>query len=336
MAFVRNLTIQINGSKTLNETASNDTLQPQFLKWISLIILLGIIFFNLLLVVLLISRNPKSRMRFFVTNLAIADFCVGILFVLPETLFNWFNVPWNPYVCYIYYVYFSMVPFYVSTYAIVVLSIDRAYVIVRPLAAASKGKKYRYGLALSAWVIGCILAIPYGVFGKYDEEDAYCLHESPTLVLLYSDLSTIIIIPIIVITVCYIVIIITIRGRERNGFLQGKNNESDNGCDTYVRNRSISKAKIRTIKLLCIVVCAYIICWAPITIAAILTHHGIAEYGLWFMVLYILAPVNSLGNPLVFLIFNQKMFRSKKKKTNKKVFSGTTFKSETETLALCS
>ncbi|XP_063411688.1 cardioacceleratory peptide receptor-like [Mytilus trossulus] len=333
MAFRSNMTIQINGSM-LNKTATNDTIQSQGLKWISLIILLGILFFNLLVVMLLVSRNHKSRMRFFVINLAFADFCVGVFFVLPETLFNWFDVPWNPYVCYIYYVYFSMVPFYVSTYAIVVLSIDRAYVIVRPLAAASKGKLYRYGMALSAWIIGCTLAIPYGVFGTFNEEDIYCTHITPSLVLLYADLTTIIILPIGIITVCYIVIIITIRGRERNGFLRGKNNDADNGCDTNVRNNSISKAKIRTIKLLCVVVCAYIICWAPITIAAVLMHHKIAEYGLWFQILYLLAPVNSLANPLVFLIFNQKMFRSKTNKTKKKVFSGTTFKTKTETLSL--
>ncbi|XP_063417254.1 cardioacceleratory peptide receptor-like [Mytilus trossulus] len=333
MAFLSNMTFQINGSM-LNKTATNDTIQSQGLKWISLIILLGILFFNLLVVVLLVLRNHKSRMRFFVINLAIADCCVGLLFVLPETLFNGFDVPWNLYVCYIYYVYFSMVPFYVSTYAIVVLSIDRAYVIVRPLAAASKGKPYRYGMALSAWIIGCILAIPYGVFGTYSEEKVYCKHDSPSLVLLYADLTTIIILPIGIITVCYIVIIITIRGRERNGFLRGKNNDADNGCDTNVRNNSISKAKIRTIKLLCVVVCAYVICWAPITIAAVLMHHGIAEYGLWFQILYVLAPVNSLANPLVFLIFNQKMFRSKTNKTKKKVFSGTIFKTETETLSL--
>ncbi|VDI51773.1 Hypothetical predicted protein [Mytilus galloprovincialis] len=332
MAFISNLTIEINSTR--NETATNDTLQSQGLKWISLIILLGTLFFNLLVVVLLISRNHKSRMRFFVINLAIADFCVGVFFVLPETLFNWFHVPWNLYVCYIYYVYFSMVPFYVSTYAIVVLSIDRAYVIVRPLAAASKGKRYRYGLALSSWVIGCILAIPYGVFGTYSEEDVYCMHDSPSVVFLYVDLTTIIILPIVIITVCYIVIIFTIRGRERNGFLRGKNNDADNGCDTNVRNRGISKAKIRTIKLLCVVVFAYIICWAPITIAAVITHHGIAEYGLWFLILYLLAPVNSLANPLVFLIFNQKMFCSKTNKTKKKVCSGTTFKTETETISL--
>ncbi|CAG2192628.1 unnamed protein product [Mytilus edulis] len=114
----------------------------------------------------------------FVANLAFADLCVGIFYVLPETLFNRFEVKWNPHVCYMYYAYFSMVPFYVSTYAIVVLSIDRAYVIVKPLAAASKGNTYRYGLALSSWITGCVLAIPYGVFGLYTEDNS-CGHKFP-------------------------------------------------------------------------------------------------------------------------------------------------------------
>lgn len=307
-------------------------MEYKVLKWISLIILLGIIFLNILVVVLLISRKPKSRMRFFVANLAIADLCVGIFFVLPETLFNWFDIPWNRHVCYILYVYFSMVPFYVSTYAIVVLSIDRTYVILRPFASASKGKLYRYGLALSAWVIGFILAIPYGVFGKYSEEDHDCFHVTPSLVMLYLDLCTIIIIPLIIISVCYIIIVIEIRGRKRDEFILDKNKDSDNECDIDLKHKAATKAKIRTIKLLCVVVFAYIICWSPITIAAIVTHHRLAEFGLWFMVLYLLAPLNSLANPLVFLIFNQKMFRRKKKKG----FSRTTFNTETQRVTLCS
>ncbi|CAC5376593.1 NPSR1 [Mytilus coruscus] len=176
------MTIQKNGSKSMNETINNDKLNLQIFQWISLIILLGIVSLNILVVALLFSRNKKSRMTFFVSNLAFADLCVGIFYVLPETLFNRFEVPWNPHVCYIYYVYFSMVPFYVSTYAIVVLSIDRAYVILRPLAAASKGKTYRYGLALSVWVVGSLLAIPYGVFGFYVEDDIDCKHTFPNIV----------------------------------------------------------------------------------------------------------------------------------------------------------
>ncbi|CAG2192627.1 GPR154 [Mytilus edulis] len=324
--------ITINWSIILNKAteSSIEIIDQKGLKWISLLILLGIIFLNILVVVLLVSRKPKSRMRFFVANLAIADLCVGMLFVLPETLFNWFDVSWNPYACYILYVYFSMVPFYVSTYAIVVLSIDRAYVILKPFASASKRKIYRYGMAMSSWMIGCILAIPYGVFGTYSEEEVYCSHEAPSLVMLYLDLCTIIIIPLLIISVCYIIIIIKLCERKRCEIILNK--DSDDDCDIDVKHPATTKAKVRTIKLVCVVFFAYIICWSPITIAAIMLHHNLAHYGLWFVVLYMLAPLNSLVNPLVFLIFNQKMFRHKKKKG----FSRTTFDAETQRVTLCS
>ncbi|XP_052079512.1 cardioacceleratory peptide receptor-like [Mytilus californianus] len=283
------------------------------LKWTSLLILLGIICSNIVVIVLLYIGNRKSRMGFFVANLAIADFAVGLMFVLPETMFNRFNVPWNPHVCYIIYAYFSIVPFFVSTYAIVVISIDRAYVILKPLAAASKGKLYRYGLALSSWAIGCILAIPYGVRGRFIEDKSYCNHEFISLGFVYLDLCTIIIVPVIVISICYILMIVTIRRRERFGIIRGKHNQSDVDVDvnTSVNIAVISKAKIRTIKLLFVIVVVYIICWAPIMIDSLLLSHGYVESGTWSIILYVLAPINSLANPLVFLIFNRKMFRRK-------------------------
>ncbi|XP_063412441.1 cardioacceleratory peptide receptor-like [Mytilus trossulus] len=225
-----------------------------------------------------------------------------------------------------------MVPFYVSTYAIVVLSIDRAYVILKPFASASKGKLYRYGLALSSWVIGCILAIPYGVFGTYSEKEVYCSHEAPSLVMLYLDLCTIIVIPLLIISACYIIIIIKLYGRRSGEFILNKSKDSDDDCDIDVKHQATRKAKFRTIKLVCVVFIAYIICWSPITFAAIMIHYNLAQYGLWFIVLYMLAPLNSLVNPLIFLIFNQKMFRHKKKKG----FSRTTFDTETQRVTLCS
>ncbi|VDI44209.1 Hypothetical predicted protein, partial [Mytilus galloprovincialis] len=175
---------------------------------------------------------------------------------------------------------------------------DRAYVIVKPLAAASKGKHYRYGLALSAWVIGCIVAIPYGVQGRFIEKTRECRHELPSLGFVYSDLCTIIVIPVIVISICYILIIIKIRRRETCGLIKVKNNQPGVDVNRSIQIRAISKAKIKTIKLLLVVVFVYIICWAPITIDSLLLNLKGIEGGTWSIVLYVLAPINSLANPL--------------------------------------
>lgn len=70
-----------------------------------------------------------------------------------------------------------MVAYYASTFSIVVLSVDRLYVIMRPVSTVSNGRVYRYGLALSAWIIALILGIHYAVYIKFYEDDGSCGHE---------------------------------------------------------------------------------------------------------------------------------------------------------------
>ena len=62
-----------------------------------------------------------------------------------------------------------MVAFYVSTYAIDVMAIDRLYVILRPVSALSKGNM--------SWILGLLLGIQYAVHIDYD--GVYCRHAIP-------------------------------------------------------------------------------------------------------------------------------------------------------------
>jgi len=70
----------------------------------------------------------------------------------------------------------------------------------------------------------------------------------------------------------------------------------------------------------CFFFAAYAFCWTPITVAAFMDHyhvldvHNNASDGEIFKLLYVFAPLNSLVNPLVFLIFNYQMFRKRKMK----------------------
>lgn len=291
------------------------------MKWVSMLILIGIITFNTLVIVLLLFRQQKrSRMAFFVTNLAIADLAVGIFFVFPEILFNWFQLSWpHRYFCYFYYSYFSIVAYYASTYAIVVLTLDRLYVIKRPLAAAAEGKTYRYGLSMSAWVIGLLLGIQYAVHTSYI--DSKCGHAIPyKRGILYFDLIILLVVPLAVIMFCYIMIIHTIWKRDTYGLVLAKSLAAGNCHDVKSKNKVITSAKIKTIKLLFIVVLTYAFCWTPITVAAFMDHYLVldiynnASDSETFQGLYVFAPLNSLVNPLVFLIFNRKMFRKRKTK----------------------
>ncbi|XP_052079506.1 cardioacceleratory peptide receptor-like [Mytilus californianus] len=322
MEYYNNTTTHSNHSNGTSNTSDHN---KAILKWISFVIFLGIIAFNTLVIVLLLSRKKKTRMGFFVTNLAIADLCLGLFFVFPELVFSHFGVPWNKYVCYIVYAYFSQFAVYVSIYAIVVLSIDRLYVIVRPLSAASKGQKYRFGLASAAWIIGALLAIQYVVHIKTWKTS--CFHIFPYReAIIYIDASIIIVIPVIIIVICYTGIIITICRREKRGFVPANRSDTASTEEIISKNKVISSAKIKTIKLLLVVVCVYILCWTPIFVDAFLQFYGNIGTGLVYKVLYTFAPLNSFANPLVFLIFNFKMFRSNKKKTDSHLMHMNTMK----------
>ena len=80
---------------------------------------------------------------------------------MPECVFDRFLMNWEKYSCLILYGYCANMTILASTFLIVVLTIDRMFVIVHPLASSTRGSKYRIGLVSGAWVVAVMLAIPY-------------------------------------------------------------------------------------------------------------------------------------------------------------------------------
>ncbi|XP_063411472.1 vasopressin V1b receptor-like [Mytilus trossulus] len=194
---------------------------------------------------------------------------------------------------------------------------------MRPVSTVSNGRVYRYGLALSAWIMALILGIHYAVYIKFYEDDGTCGHEFEyPKVILYVDVVVMLVLPIFTITICYILIFVTISRRHQNGFVVSKRKHSstnESEGEIQGKDKIITTAKIKTIKLLFVVVIAYILCWAPITVAAFLNHYDVisvsdnATEKVVFQLLYLFAPLNSLVNPMIFLLFNRKMFVRKRK-----------------------
>ncbi|CAG2225627.1 OXTR [Mytilus edulis] len=268
-------------------------------KWMAVGILVGILVLNSIILTLLLRKKQNSRMAFFVQNLAIADFCVGLIYLLPEVIIYRFHMGWTKYACYVLYGV-KMFPIYVSTFAIITLTLDRLYVILRPMSSSGRGAKYRVSLIMTTWILAMLLSIPYMVS-----------------VMLMFDISLILILPVLVIGACYLCIIVTICRRERNELLNESTKRSSNsrlkndGQTKSTRKPLIAQAKIRTIKLLLIIVTAYIVCWTPVCVGTSLMMWKLIEFGATFQLLYVLAPLNSLVNPLVFLLFHRKIFKRK-------------------------
>ncbi|XP_063412208.1 mesotocin receptor-like [Mytilus trossulus] len=304
-----------NGSREkINTPSSSIQTMNEVTKWMAVGILVGILVLNSTILILLFRKKHNSRMAFFVQNLAAADFCVGIIYVLPELMVFRFHIGWTRYACYILYGV-KMFPLYVSTFAIVTLTLDRVYVILRPISSSGRGVKYRVSLIMTTWILAILLSIPYMVCVRFN--NGKCVHDFEKKVMLMFDISLILILPVVIIGVCYTCIIVTICRRERNELLNESTKRSTNssrkndGKKKGTRKPLIAQARIRTIKLLLIIVTAYIVCWTPVCVGTSLMMWKWIKLGATYQLLYVLAPLNSLVNPLVFLLFHRKIFKRK-------------------------
>ncbi|CAG2196161.1 GNRHR [Mytilus edulis] len=285
--------IYVNKTIFANDTANDINRQNKIFegifKWISFSIFTGIVILNTIVIGLLMKRKQKSRMGFFVANLAYA----GKIDLIAKEDFersfkscdldNW---------------------------------LDRMNVMVKPLSTVTRLKTYRYGLALSAWILGSLLAIQYVVHVTYYSPQKHktdaCRHEFLyDLEIRYFDLCVLIIIPLIFIITCYIMIFLAINRRQTYGFIATKSNNDG------VNERINFNAKMRTLIQLFVVAVVYMICWTPLFSASLLEYYGVLKYGITFRVLYGLAPLNSLTNPVVFLLFNYNMFYKDSKSSKK-------------------
>ncbi|KAI8497900.1 Neuropeptide S receptor [Branchiostoma belcheri] len=113
---------------------------------------------SLVLLIMWLERNKRSRMNFFILNLAIADLSAGLFNVLPEIVHR-FVVEWiaGNTLCKIVK-YTQAVLLYASTYVLVAMSIDRYDAIVHPLQFIREHKsKVMIGMA---WGLACVFSVP--------------------------------------------------------------------------------------------------------------------------------------------------------------------------------
>ncbi|CAC5418965.1 NPSR1 [Mytilus coruscus] len=216
-----------NNSFLLYNSSSDDLCKSDYskvTKWIALLEMIGIISLNLTVIILLARRDKHSRMTFFVQHLAVADLSVGLLYVMPECIFDKFLDSWEKYSCLIFYGYFTNLVINASTFLILVLTVDRLFVIVRPVSSSKTGKMYRYGLIMTAWGFAVLLAIPYVFhityyYGFKDGIDGYiCQHNfgNGIYAVVIGEVFISIVIPVCVITFCYVWMIHVIWRREKS------------------------------------------------------------------------------------------------------------------------
>ncbi|KAH8417106.1 hypothetical protein KR222_003256 [Zaprionus bogoriensis] len=296
------------------------------------------------LFVMFINKNRKSRMNYFIKQLALADLFVGLLNVLTDIIWR-ITISWRAGNLACKVIRFSQVCVtYSSTYVLVAMSIDRYDAITHPMNFSKSckscrrtfligkwfahagivvvlfaGKRARH-LVSGAWLLSVLFSLPILVL--YEEKliqgHPQCWIElgSPMAWQIYMSIvsATLFAVPALIISACYAIIIKTIWAKgsifvptQRIGFaVAATRRASSRGI--------IPRAKVKTVKMTLTIVFVFIICWSPYIIFDLLQVFGQIPHSQTNIAIATfiqsLAPLNSAANPLIYCMFSSQVFRT--------------------------
>ncbi|XP_073486585.1 neuropeptide S receptor isoform X4 [Aquarana catesbeiana] len=264
-------------------------------------------------------RKRKSRMTFFVIQLAITDGLTGIISIMTDIIWRYTGNFMAPDIVCRVVRYLQVVLLYASTYVLVSLSIDRYHAIVHPMKFL-QGEKQAKVLIVVAWTLSFLFSIPtLIIFRKIQlpngetqcwaiwPDDSYWKPYMTTVALL------IYFIPLIIISVIYFIVIRTIWAKSKSHSVIISNCTDGKFCASYNHRGLISKAKMKAIKYSIVVILAFILCWSPYFLFDILDNFEMLpktqarNYA--SVIIQNLPVLNSAVNPIIYCIFSNRHCR---------------------------
>ncbi|XP_015182902.1 PREDICTED: cardioacceleratory peptide receptor-like isoform X1 [Polistes dominula] len=257
---------------------------------------------------LLLGKRRKSRMDFFIKQLAFADLLVGLISVLTDIIWRT-TVTWHAgnIACKLIR-FMQAVVTYSSTYVLVALSIDRYDAITRPMNFSGSWWRARV-LVVVAWSLSALFSTP--IIFLYEEKRIQGMKQcwidlgSPIQWRIYMSLVsfTLFIAPTLIIGGCYMVIVATIWS-QGSALRQGPTRDIRRASSRGL----IPRAKIKTVKMTFVIVFVFILCWSPYIIFDLLQVYGhvpktqtniaVATF------IQSLTPLNSAANPIIYCLFS--------------------------------
>ncbi|KAK9500503.1 hypothetical protein O3M35_001757 [Rhynocoris fuscipes] len=206
-------TVETNSTKEqINTFYFYATEQLAVLWALFLMIVLGN---SAVLLALAFSKNRKSRMNYFIMQLAIADLAVGLISVLTDIIWR-ITISWHAgnFACKLIR-YLQVLVTYSSTYVLVALSIDRYDAIKHPMKFSGSWRRAKLLVAV-AWILSAVFSLPILVL--YEEKlvqgHLQCWIEltEPWQWQLYMTVVSIalFLLPALIISTCYAIIVSTI------------------------------------------------------------------------------------------------------------------------------
>lgn len=234
--------------------------------------------------VLLAVHNTKkkiSRMHLFIKHLSLADLVVAFFQVLPQLCWEvTFRFSGPDFLCRIVK-HLQVMGMFASTYMMVMMTLDRYIAICHPLKTLQQPTRRSHIMIGSTWLCSFALSAPqYFIFSLSEIQDGSEVFDcwahfvEPWGVKAYITWMTvgIFLVPVLILVVCYGFIChsiwknIRFKKRRTTAASGAAGAAAKNGLigkDSVSSITTISRAKLRTVKMTLVIVLAYIVCWAP-------------------------------------------------------------------------
>ncbi|XP_053506807.1 arginine vasopressin receptor 1Ab [Ictalurus furcatus] len=272
--------------------------------------------------VLLAVRNAakkSSRVHLFIKHLSLADLVVAFFQVLPQLCWEiTFRFYGPDFLCRVVK-HLQVLGMFASTYMLVMLTVDRYIAICHPLRSLQGATRRARLMIACTWLCSVVLSTPqYFIFSLSEIErgsdvyDCWAHFIQPWGVRAYITWITvgIFLIPVAVLVLCYGFICRSIwknvKCKTKSGAAHGTSALIGKASVSSVS--TISRAKLRTVKMTFVIVLAYIVCWAPFFIVQMWSVWD--ENFSWddsentaVTLSALLASLNSCCNPWIYMLF---------------------------------
>ncbi|KAM5237803.1 vasopressin V1b receptor [Ctenodactylus gundi] len=277
-----------------------------------------------------------SRMHLFVLHLALADLGVAFFQVLPQLLWDITYRFQGPDLLCRAVKYLQALSMFASTYMLLAMTLDRYLAVCHPLRSLQQPT---YPLIAAPWLLAALFSLPQAFIFSLREAvegsgvlDCWTDFHFPWGLRAYITWITmaIFLLPVAMLTACYSLIcheiaknlkVKTQAQKAEGGVRRRKGGKPSPSAPAPAAARglpsrvssinTISRAKIRTVKMTFVIVLAYVVCWAP--------FFSVQMWSVWdenapgegkystdvaFTISMLLGNLSSCCNPWIYMSFN--------------------------------